>query len=118
MDALAAIKRLGGGHFLEQVADQLGAVAEEVVRTRQKGSVTIKLEVVALNQGGELAVAINETITRKVPSRKPLGAIFYAHDGGLYRDDPRQARMQFKAVPDSEGTVREVADAPAIVREG
>lgn len=118
MDALAAIKRLGGGLFLERLGAELGAVADEVVETRRKGKVTITLEIVALDQGGELAVAINETITRKVPTRRPLGAIFYAHEGGLYRDDPRQIKMQFRAVPEGDGAVRDVADAPPIVKEG
>jgi hypothetical protein len=102
MDALATIQRLGQGRLLESLHSALVATSEEVVETGKPGTITLKLTVSNHGQGDEL-VTVNETLSRTSPKRPSRGAIFYAVEGELHRDDPRQTKMDFRLVePDSE----------------
>ena len=64
----------------------------------------------------DLKVIVRETIGRKAPCRDPKGAYFFALDGDLHHDDPRQTRMEFRAV-DMDSDTGEVRDVPPRERE-
>lgn len=108
MDAFAVIQRLGSGRLLEELHAALVATAQEVVATGKPGKVTLTLAVSNRSQGDPL-VMVDETISRASPKRDPKGAVFYALDGGLHREDPRQIPMVFRTV-DSDGVIRDSRD--------
>jgi hypothetical protein len=115
MDALAVLQRLGSGRLLEDIHDALVTTAQEVVATGKAGKVTVTLNVSTMNQG-DVLVTIEEMISRTAPKRDPRGAIFYAVDGALHREDPRQVRMDFRTVDTETGEIREVEDKGRVER--
>jgi hypothetical protein len=92
MDSLATLQRLGSGKLLEELHAALVATAEEVVTTGKPGVVTLTLKVSNKSQGDPLVI-IDESLARRSPKRASRGAIFYAVDNGLHREDPRQTVM-------------------------
>jgi hypothetical protein len=105
VDPLAVIQRLGSGRLLEEMVEALQATADEVVRTGKPGTVTLKLTVSNREQGDPM-VTIDESLSRASPKRDPRGAIFFAVDGALHREDPRQYRLTFREVDKATGEVR------------
>lgn len=115
MDPVAVLQSMGMGHFLEDLVDALASVGNEVAATGTPGSVAIGIRV-APAQGMDRGVVMNETIRRTIPPKKSRGALFVAIDGGLFREDPRQAKLEFRTLPDSEGQVRAPSDEGAVIR--
>ncbi len=108
MNALAVLQRLGTGQLLEDLHAALVATAEEVVATGKPGKVTLTLTLTNKNQGDPLLI-IDETVSRTIPKKDAKGAIFWAIDGELHRDDPRQEVMDFRTVDTRTGEIRQVA---------
>jgi hypothetical protein len=106
MDALAILQRLAGGYLIEELAAALTVTAEEVVATGKPGTVTLSLKVSTRNQGDPLIV-VEEQIARAAPKKDAKAAFFYALDGDLHRDDPRQARLDFRTVDRETGEIRD-----------
>ena len=107
MDALATLQRLGSGRLLEDLHEALLVAAQEVVDTGKPATVTVTLKVSNKSQGDPMVI-VDETVSRSSPKRDPKGAFFFAVDGELHRDDPRQPRMDFRSVDPSTGEIREV----------
>lgn len=108
MDPLAAIQRLAGGHFVEDLYVALTQVAEEVANSPvkgTKGAVTVTF-VVTKEQAGEPMVSITEAIAKRPPKPEPLGAYFFAVDGGLHRENPNQVAMEFRVLDGGSETRR------------
>lgn len=117
MDALNMIQRLGQGRTLEDLAEAMANVADEVVASGKPGEVTLKLKF-SVSAQGEAMVMVAETITRKVPARAPRGQILYALEGWLYSKDPRQPELPaFRPVEQVAAEVRQTDDAAPAVRE-
>lgn len=110
MDALATIQRLGTGRLIEELYDALVTAAEEVVATGKPATVTLALKISNKSQGDPLVI-VDEVVSRSSPRRDPRGAMFFAVGGTLHRDDPRQAKLEFRAVDKTTGEIREI-DAP------
>lgn len=118
MDALSIAKRLAGGYLIGELTAALEAVAAEVVESGNPGKVSISFAVKPVGKDrGDPRVIVEESIDRKPPTRPVRGSIFYAYQGELHVDDPRQVRMDFRAVTDQPADIRETDDAPAPVRE-
>lgn len=116
MDALGVVQRIGNGHLLDDLAEALAVVAEEVVATGKAGQVALVLKI-AVQQQGDPMVIVSDQITKKPPKRDPRGVLLYAVEGGLYTRDPRQVEMDFRAVATAPDEIRESAGGAAVVRE-
>lgn len=116
MDALAALQRLGGGHFIEELASALIVTSEEVVTTGKPGTVTVTLKI-SQKPAGTPSVIVEEAIARTAPKKDAKGAFFYAVDGELHHNDPRQVQMEFRTVDKVTGEVIEVPASSTVVRE-
>lgn len=112
MDALSILQRIGQGRLIEELAEALAGVADEVVASGKPGAVTLSLKLSTREQGDAM-VQIEEKIARKVPSRAARGAFLYAVHGELHAQDPRQARMPFREVDRPEAQERLVDATPA-----
>jgi hypothetical protein len=106
MDALATIQRLGSGRLIEELHEALIATAGEVVETGKPGTITLTLKISNRNPG-DVLVMIDEALSRKSPKRDSRGAIFYARDGELHKEDPWQAKMEFSLVGQNTGEIRQ-----------
>lgn len=115
MDILAILQRLGMGRTLGELEDALVSTAEEVVATGRPGMVTLALRITTTSQGNP-QVAIAETISRSVPKKAPRGAAFYAVNGGLFKEDPRQEQMDFRTV-ETKSEVRELEPREKVERK-
>lgn len=114
---LGTIQRLGQGRCLEELAEALAVVAERVVETGQPGTVTLRLQVKAVEGQGHVMVAVEETIAMVPPRRKAKGTIMYAVDGGLYPRDPRQPELPLRAVHAPAPEARELDAAEPELRQ-
>ena len=106
MDALAVLQRLGSGRLMEELHKALTQTAAEVVETGNPGTVTLALRITTKGQGNPMVV-IDESVGRTPPKKAAQGAILWALEGQLHSQDPRQARMEFRAV-DTETAIRDV----------
>ncbi len=109
MDPLSVLQRLGSGRLIEDLAAALTVTAEEVVATGKPGTVTLTLKVSTISQGNPL-VMVDEQLSRSAPKKDPKGAAFYAVDGTLHREDPRQMVMEFRTINRETGEIREPDD--------
>lgn len=107
MDSLSVLMRLGSGQLLDDICDALTATAAEVVATGKDGTVTVKFKISTKGQGNAL-VTIDEQVARSSPKEDPKGAIFWALDGGLFREDPRQTKLPFRDVNAETAEIRDV----------
>ena len=114
MDALTTLNSLGGGKFLEQLADLMAGVASDVVRTGKKGSVAATITIEPLKDGAE--VIVTAAVQPKPPAERPQGAVFFALDGELHRNDPRQTAMEFRIVDEATGEIRGTVDEAQEIR--
>ncbi|OHD25857.1 MAG: hypothetical protein A2Y38_18185 [Spirochaetes bacterium GWB1_59_5] len=103
MDALSVLQRLSQGRLLEELHEALVKTAEEVVATGKPGVVTLRLTVGG-SQGNPM-VAIAEALSRTAPKKESRGAFFFALNGELFREDPRQTRLDFRTVDTSTGEI-------------
>ncbi len=109
MDSFAIIDQLEQHQLLPRMAAALVRVADEVVATHRKGSVTITLSVEQFQN--EPIVLVKALVKERIPESAPLGAMFYAvGDGDLSKSDPRQTEMEFRVVPERPSDVRRVAE--------
>ena len=115
-DALHVLQNLGQGRLLDELVAALEHVAAEVSETGKPGTVTLNLKV-STRAAGDAFVMIEESVTRKPPTKAARGSYFYAVDGALYRDDPRQMRLELREVDRSTGEIREHAEQAPVVRE-
>lgn len=114
MDSLTTLTQLGSGKFIEELATHLAAVSQEVVRTGNRGSVAATLTIERFKD--TLMVTVAAQVQPKPPSEKPLGAMFFAIDDELWRDDPRQIPLSFNVVDTETGEIRSVPGDAAEVR--
>lgn len=109
MDALSVLQRLGTGQLLEELHAAITNTATEVVATGNPGKVTLTLTLTTQDQG-DPTIIIAPSIGRTMPKRDVRAAIFFSIDGDLHRDDPRQARLDFRTVDTTTGEIRDLAN--------
>ena len=109
--AMAA--KLARGHFIEDLAEALLVVAEEVINTGKKGGVSATFTISQATKG-EPSVVINEEIKRTAPKRDPLGKLLYLGEDGFYERDPRQQQMDFTVIESAPAEVRRIEADPEV----
>lgn len=115
MDSLAVLQKLGTKRFIDELANTLADVGNEVARTRRKGKVTVTF---VLTPGADdgMSLVVNEEIKPAWPVKPSRGAHFVAFEGQLFEADPRQLTMDFREVEPNNSEIRTV-DAKSVVRE-
>lgn len=117
MDSLGVVNQLGDGNFVGQLAEDLAAISAEVKRTGRPGKVTATFAILPDRLFGEPVVRIDTSTKRQPPASEPLGAMFYASEDGLFRDNPEQQPLTVREVDKTTGEVREATMPSAVVRE-
>lgn len=106
MDSLAVLQRLANGRLIDELVAALATTAEEVVKTGKPGTVSLTLKV-STRGPSDPFVMVEETIARSAPKKDARGAFFFAVDGELHREDPRQAELDFRTIDRETGEIRE-----------
>lgn len=112
------LRRLGGEAFIHRLVQDIEEVARSTDETRGKGKVvlTVKTSKHKNSETNDGFVTFETQIVASHPSRPARMTGLYVDDQGLHGDDPKQQRMELRAVETPEPTVRET-DGGASVRE-
>lgn len=101
---------------LELLAEYLQTTADEVTAYGTPGSVTLKIAVKPLKEGGAVPQGIIPSLSR-TPAKPDLkGVIRFNRNGRLSRADDRQPGLPLRTVESAPATVRE-SSADTTVRE-
>lgn len=93
---LSALQLLDKGAFPAEAGEALAEVIKAVRETAQKGSITIKLEIVPVPKTEGAQVTITPALAAKTPKLSPKARTFYTDgDGQLHRSDPNQQEFGF-----------------------
>ncbi len=93
---LSALQLLDKGAFPAEAGAALAEVIKAVRETAQKGSITIKLEIVPVPKTEGAQVTITPALAAKTPKLSPKARTFYTDgDGQLHRQDPNQQELSF-----------------------
>lgn len=98
---------LAGGQTYEEINARLAEVTQAVIDTRKAGELSIRLRI---KPNGESSVIVTDEVRAKVPEPLRGETLFFTTaDGSLRRDDPRQAKLPLRRVPDPEPEQEETA---------
>jgi hypothetical protein len=109
LDHLGIVQRLGQQRFIQDLAEALAAVSDEVVLTGNKGAVTVTFAITTTEKGDPM-VTINETIACKPPSKASRGSWLFSNGQELSPRDSRQAELDFRALRSEQSELRRRID--------
>jgi len=110
MNGLQQIAELQGGSFGGQIADTLRSVVQAVDETGKAGKVTVTLDI-AKSAGGTISIVAK--VTDKTPEPKPDADVYWpTPEGNLARDNPKQRKLDLKAVDEGRGALKKTDDEP------
>ena len=112
------LERLGGEQFLRRLVGQIETVAAATEETGSPGKVTLTVKTFKPKEAeqGDHYVGLETRIVATMPAPRSRKTGLYVDEDGLHTNDPRQQRMELRAVETPEPTVRET-DGGASVRE-
>jgi len=91
------LRHVRSGLLITEASEQLAEVVRAVENTGKAGKLVIELQVKKLSRSG--ALEIIDKVTSKVPAEATLTTMMYpTPDGNLITEDPRQAKLDLKAV--------------------
>lgn len=91
MTIFDVLSKIDKGGLVEEANERMAAVAREVERTGNKGTLTIKIDI-EQNDANELL--IGGSVSSKAPAHKHGQSVFYTDEaGGLHRRDPNQGDL-------------------------
>lgn len=100
------LRDLRGGACVDEATDRLAELVQRVTDTGKPGSITITLTAkVASRASG--ALIITDKVALKLPAGAPSESILFATpEGSLLTEDPRQQKLDLKAVPEPTKELR------------
>ena len=100
------LRHIDGGCFLDEAAEKLSALVLAVDQTGKAGSLTIKIDLRKATAG---AMAVKGKVTVKPPEPAPFEALLFpTPEGNLLSEDPRQQRLELKAVAAPSASTEEL----------
>lgn len=117
VDVIAFLHALNNGHFLEQFFESITSVADAVTETKGSGAkVTIDIPIGILNRD-DSSLTFGADIKRSYPKVTGGKKVFYAQEGRIYRQDPRQPELTLRVIDEQTGEIRELPIAEPKLRE-
>jgi hypothetical protein len=89
---LQAMQEYRNGALSRELTDNVAAVLAAVLKHRKKGSLTLKVTF-SPESGSANGIETEAAVSTTVPRASLPKAVFFAHEGGLFRNDPGQADM-------------------------
>lgn len=101
--------QIDGGAFYHDLNEQFAALVLACAEHGKSGEMTLKLKI---KPNGPNSIALVEDVKFKIPTpTRGVSMFFFATDGSLMREDPRQAKLPLREVASGERQpLREVAD--------
>lgn len=100
------LRELSDGAVLDDLSSKLNSLVEAVANEQKQGSLTLTLTIRPA-QKSAVAMVVVPDIKVKRPEPEPIGSIMFPTDDfNLQRDNPRQAKMELKAVPEAPTEMR------------
>lgn len=97
--ASSQIPNINRGLLDEEMGQAITEVVQAVLRHGKKGRVTVKLDI-SLQSYDQATVKILHDVKAVPPKEKSEGGILFAYPSGkLSQDDPRQAKLDLKPIP-------------------
>lgn len=103
---LQAMGEYRNGALSRELTDNVAAVLAAVLKHRKKGSITLKVSFTP-ESGSPNGIETEASVSTTVPRASLPKAVFFAHEGGLFRNDPGQGDMFEEQVDPSTGEVTE-----------
>lgn len=92
------IRHIGGGVFIDTASDKLAELVAAVDASGNAGKIDLTITVKKATRGGAMIVTGKVKVTK--PADEPMECMLFATpDGNLVADDPKQTRLDLKAVP-------------------
>lgn len=106
-----AMQRLGGAEIFARLIGAIEAVGLATDETGQKGKVTLTIASFKPkgSEKGDGYIGFETRLVAVPPSPSSRATGLYVSEDGLHMDDPRQVRMDLRAVPQGEPEARDVA---------
>lgn len=91
------IRHIGGGVFIDTASDKLAELVAAVDSSGKPGKLNLAITIKKATRGG--AMHVSGTVTLTKPPAEPLECMLFATpEGNLVADDPKQAKLDLKAV--------------------
>jgi hypothetical protein len=105
-----AMQRLGGEAIFSRLIGSIEGVALATDECGQKGKVTLTITTFKEkgSEKGDGFVGFETRLVAVPPSPSARATGLYVNEDGLYTDDPRQQRMDLRAVPQGQPEARDV----------
>lgn len=109
------LRLLDEGAFIDRCSEQMAALVRGVEETGKAGKLVLTLEV---KRGTKGAMLIRPDVTCKVPEPKPEPTMLWATpDGSLTVDNPKQQKLDLRAVDPDTGEIRSLGTVPTPATE-
>lgn len=103
------------GFSLEEASEKLTELVQRVRQTGRSGTITVALKVGPASKGAGNALIIHDKITVRLPEMDREASIMFANDDHqLQREDPRQKKLAFAALPSVPVDVQPLPKARAV----
>jgi hypothetical protein len=90
------------GDCQAEASVKLAELVERVRLVGKPGKLRLELTVTPANNSGD-AVTVLDELTTKLPAMPRANSLFFLDDtGGLHRDNPKQMKLELKAVAGAE----------------
>lgn len=95
--------------LIDVASEKLAEIIQSVVAHNKAGSLTLKVDIKPSTAG---ALAIKAGVSIKKPLGLPPEALLWpTPDGNLLTEDPRQQKLELKAVPSERAILKSVVNA-------
>ena len=109
---IQTLAEINAGKLVEELTDQLAELVQHCSATGKVGSLTLKLKLKPA-KGSAAVIHLEHDVSVKIPEfERPADFFFVGKGNDLLREDPRQQKLDLKAVP-----VRQTA-AEALAAQG
>lgn len=86
------------GVLVNELTEKLAAAVKAVEETGKSGELTLKLTIKKIARFG--AIDIADKVTVKIPEDQPVTTLMFSTpEGNLVTEDPRQQKLELRAVP-------------------
>lgn len=104
---LETCRHIGGGTFIDQASDKLAELIRAVNESGRAGKIDLTISVKKATRGGAMHISGKVKLTK--PAEEPMEAmLFSTEDGRLLSEDPHQAKLDLRAVPEPSGHLKTI----------
>lgn len=100
------LRELGEGAVLDDLSAKLNALVEAVTTEHKQGSLTLTITIKPAPNSAVAMLVVPDVKIKKPESEPAASIMFTTDDFNLQRDNPRQTKMELKAVQEESTELR------------